>query len=54
MTAALKRMVLMAIIKTPISSFTTGRQAHLPLRRIDSDAIDRSNEREAIVWLFDA
>jgi hypothetical protein len=52
MTPAFKFFVAVARIRKPTKSFTTDGDTYLPPRRIDSDTIDRSNKREAIVLFF--
>jgi hypothetical protein len=52
MTTAFKFIVAVARIRKPTKSFTTDGDTYLPPRRIDSDTIDRSNKREAIVLFF--
>jgi hypothetical protein len=49
MTTAFKFIVAVAKIKKPIKSFTAGGKTYL---RIESDRINRSNKREAIVLFF--
>jgi hypothetical protein len=52
MTTAFKFIVAVARIRKPTRSFTADRETYLSPLRIDSDTIDRSNKREAMVLFF--